>query len=52
MDRTADADLHLTDAGLEKSTMRKVMLRIVPVLMVSYFLAYLDRINIGFAALK
>jgi ACS family tartrate transporter-like MFS transporter len=52
VNRTADADLHLTDAGLEKSTMRKVMLRIVPVLMVSYFLAYLDRINIGFAALQ
>jgi MFS family permease len=38
-------------AGLERATMRKVMLRIVPLLFVSYFIAYLDRINIGFAAL-
>jgi ACS family tartrate transporter-like MFS transporter len=37
--------------GLERSTMRKVMLRIVPILFLSYFIAYLDRINIGFAAL-
>lgn len=37
---------------VEKRTMRKVMVRIVPFLMVAYFLAYLDRINIGFAALE
>jgi len=39
-------------SGVEKRTMRKVMVRIVPFLMVAYFLAYLDRINIGFAALE
>lgn len=37
---------------LERRTMRKVTMRIVPFLMVAYFLAYLDRINIGFAALE
>jgi ACS family tartrate transporter-like MFS transporter len=42
----ADAD------GVERRTMRKVTIRIVPFLMVAYFLAYLDRINIGFASLE
>jgi sugar phosphate permease len=40
------------DGDVEKRTMRKIMMRIVPFLMISYFLAYLDRINIGFAALE
>lgn len=31
--------------------MRKVTLRIVPFLMVLYFIAYLDRVNVGFAKL-
>jgi len=39
------------DVSIEKATMRKVIWRIVPILTLSYFLAYLDRINIGFAAL-
>jgi len=45
-------DHEITEASTEKKTMRKIMLRIVPLLMASYFLAYLDRINIGFAALE
>jgi MFS transporter, ACS family, tartrate transporter len=32
--------------------MSKIIWRIVPILTLSYFLAYLDRINIGFAALE
>jgi ACS family tartrate transporter-like MFS transporter len=40
------------DVAIEKTTMRKVILRIVPILTLSYFLAYLDRINIGFSALE
>lgn len=39
-------------ASIERAAMRKIMLRIVPILTLSYFLAYLDRINIGFAALE
>lgn len=35
----------------EARTIRKIFLRIVPLLMLLYFLSYLDRINIGFAAL-
>jgi MFS family permease len=37
---------------LELTTMRKVMLRIMPVLIICYFAAYLDRVNVGFAALQ
>jgi MFS transporter, ACS family, tartrate transporter len=40
------------DLALEKATMRRVILRLVPFLMVCYFFALLDRVNIGFAALQ
>ncbi|NUU65864.1 MFS transporter [Enterobacteriaceae bacterium BIT-l23] len=36
---------------LEKRVMRKITLRIVPFIMILYFIAFLDRVNIGFAAL-
>lgn len=39
------------DAALESSTMRKVYLRLLPFAVLCYILAYLDRINVGFAAL-
>lgn len=38
-------------ANLEKMTMRKVAWRIVPFIMLLYFVAYLDRVNVGFAAI-
>jgi hypothetical protein len=31
--------------------LRKITLRIVPFIMLLYFIAFLDRVNIGFAAL-
>lgn len=37
---------------LEKTTMRRVVYRLVPFLMVCYFFALLDRVNVGFAALQ
>ena len=37
---------------IEKVTMRRVLLRLVPFLMVCYFFALLDRVNVGFAALQ
>src|SRR5215211_4476008 len=37
--------------SLETITMRKVYLRILPFAALTYFLCYLDRINVGFAAL-
>jgi MFS family permease len=40
------------DAMLEAVTMRKITLRIVPFLMVCYFVAFVDRVNAGFAALQ
>jgi D-galactonate transporter len=37
--------------SLETNTLAKVTKRIVPFLIVCYFIAYLDRVNVGFAAL-
>lgn len=37
---------------LEKKTMRQVAWRIVPFLMVCYFVSFLDRVNVGFGALQ
>ncbi|MEJ8810477.1 MFS transporter [Variovorax ureilyticus] len=39
-------------SALEKATMRRVALRILPFLMLCYFIAYVDRVNAGFAALQ
>src|SRR5260370_36446164 len=36
---------------LEQSTMRKVYLRLLPFAVLSYILAYIDRINVSFAGL-
>jgi sugar phosphate permease len=38
--------------GIEETTMRKVMWRVMPFIMLCYFVAYLDRTNVGFAALQ
>ncbi len=35
---------------LEKRTIRRVTVRLVPFLVLCYFVAYLDRVNVGFAA--
>src|SRR3954464_6701658 len=37
--------------ALEISTIAKVSKRLVPFLIICYFVAYLDRVNVGFAAL-
>ena len=37
---------------LEQTTMRKVAIRLVPFLCVLYTIAFIDRINVGFAALS
>jgi ACS family tartrate transporter-like MFS transporter len=36
---------------IEQSAMRKIYIRLLPFAIVSYFLAYVDRINVSFAAL-
>ncbi len=39
------------DEALEKSAMRKIYMRLLPFAVLSYFLAYIDRINVSFAGL-
>jgi MFS transporter, ACS family, tartrate transporter len=39
------------DDAIEKSAMRKIYLRLLPFAVLSYFLAYIDRINVSFAGL-
>src|SRR6202041_1674242 len=39
------------DDLIEKSAMRKIYMRLLPFAILSYFLAYIDRINASFAAL-
>src|SRR5471032_2281767 len=41
----------MMERTIEQTTMRKVYLRILPFAIVTYFFCYLDRINVGFAAL-
>ena len=38
--------------AIEAATIRTVMVRLVPFLILCYFIAYLDRVNVGFAALQ
>jgi sugar phosphate permease len=40
-----------SNTEIEKSTMRKLGIRLIPFLVLCYFIAYIDRVNIGFAAL-
>ena len=46
------AEMPSNPDALEARTMRRVTLRIVPFLMVCYFISFLDRVNLGFAALQ
>jgi sugar phosphate permease len=45
------ASLRPQVSSIEKETMRKVGIRLVPFLIICYFIAYVDRVNVGFAAL-
>lgn len=40
-----------TKSELETSTIRAISWRLIPFLVLAYFLSYLDRVNLGFAAL-
>ena len=42
----------LAQTDVESATYRKVTKRLMPILFVSYLLAYLDRVNVGFAKLQ
>jgi len=37
---------------IETATMRKIAWRLLPMLMLGYFIAFIDRVNVGFAALQ
>ena len=39
----------MDDDAMERAVMKRVTLRIVPFLMLCYFIAFLDRVNVGFA---
>jgi MFS transporter, ACS family, tartrate transporter len=51
MASTTDAVAISTGSSIENRVMRKVRIRILPFVFLLYVIAYLDRINIGFAAL-
>ncbi|MED1792064.1 MFS transporter [Brevibacillus nitrificans] len=38
--------------SIERSTIRKTMVRILPMILILYVVAYLDRVNLGYAALQ
>jgi MFS transporter, ACS family, tartrate transporter len=40
-----------SESDLETSTIRAISWRLIPFLVLAYFLSYLDRVNLGFAAL-
>jgi MFS family permease len=46
---TTELSHDVTD--IERSTMARVSWRLLPLLMACYFIAYLDRVNVGFASL-
>src|ERR1700749_2654160 len=48
---TATAEQALAHTELERATMARVARRLLPMLIACYFVAYLDRVNIGFAGL-
>lgn len=50
-DTTTVAALSHVITDLERQTMSRVARRLLPLLMACYFVAYLDRVNVGFASL-
>lgn len=42
----------MNESALAKQTTKKTMTRILPFILILYIIAYLDRVNLGFAALE
>src|SRR3954451_14332634 len=42
----------MTDAAVGNSAMRRIGWRLVPLLILAYFISFLDRVNVGFAAIQ
>ncbi len=51
LDRSADLD-NPASIALERQVIRRTALRILPLLILCYFVAYLDRVNLSFASLQ
>jgi ACS family tartrate transporter-like MFS transporter len=51
MAATSNPAMDAVASDLERSTIRTISLRLIPFLVLSYFFSYLDRVNLGFAAL-
>jgi ACS family tartrate transporter-like MFS transporter len=51
-DKRLTDDVREPDPSLEARTLRRVWWRLIPFLALLYFVAYLDRVNVGFAALQ
>src|SRR3954447_23467072 len=43
--------MNFVDSAVERSAIRKIYWRLLPIAILTYLLAYIDRINVGFAAL-
>jgi len=42
----------MAESEIERSAMRRIGLRLVPFLILAYFVSFLDRVNVGFAAIQ
>ena len=51
MSQSATINASSARSAIETSTIRTISWRLIPFLILAYFLAYLDRVNLGFAAL-
>jgi ACS family tartrate transporter-like MFS transporter len=51
MSQSATITANGAKSAIETSTIRAISWRLIPFLILAYFLAYLDRVNLGFAAL-
>src|ERR1700744_1335484 len=47
-----DDSIVTSDPNYEAALYRKVAFRLIPILFLGYFVAYLDRVNVGFAKLQ
>ena len=50
--KTAPTNVPDPASDIERATLRRVTWRILPFLMLAYFIAFVDRVNAGFAALQ